>query len=300
MEKDNSIVYWLLQSWVLLLFALAFGLISALYPEEWPLWCQILLGEIAIAFVVAWILIVTAERKHKQRTDIEFAERQRILSKNIFDYIYGVKVPTELFKFVEEKIIESQFYRSNVRVDYTFENDVDSDGFYVWANVSYRVSNLTNNTEDFTCKGTIEKPHGAITGGHELGLQKINIDGKNLTAGQMKKAKSDGKDTDDFFALRHVEPIAAHSHKEFKLTYLMKKNASDYELWRCIEPCEGISLRINAPSDINIKLRAIHPNRKFDFEDRDGGNGRVQVEIQAPLLPQNGVLFWWDKETPET
>lgn len=296
MNEENTTGYWIKQSWALLLFALVFGLLSALYPKEFPLWPRILLGEIAVAFVVAWILIITAERKHKQRSDNDFADRQRVLSRNIFDYIYGVKVPPELWKFVEKNIIESKFYRSNVRVDYTFEKDTVAGGFKVWANVSYRVTNLTDASEDFLCKGTIEKPHGNLPVGEQLGLQKINIDGENLSAAAMKKAKSARNDTEDFFALRHREPIPGNAHKEFKLTYMMRKKDCDYELWRCIEPCEGISVRINGPSNLKIKLRAIHPNRDFDFIDRDGNNGRVHVEIQAPLLPQNGVLFWWDEE----
>lgn len=311
-NRKSNLYYWIREGWWLLLFALVFGLISALYPSNQlpiegapapnhiPQWPRILIAEIAIAFIVSFILIVTAERKHQARTDDDFSDRQKVLSKNIFDYIYGVKVPSDLFKFVEDKIIGAKFFRENVKIDYTFRETPAGDQYTVFSKFSYSVRNLTDNQQKYILKGTIEKPHkdnGRAGGQEPLGLKSLYVDGALLTEEDMEAAKNAAEDTEDYFAVEHPIMIPANDVRKIKGTYLMRKGLSDYELWRCIEPCSGLSVTINAPDDVDMKLRPIHPNRNFDHDDRETmQNGPLCAEIHAPLLPQNGILIWWDKK----
>ena len=69
------------------------------------------------------------------------------------------------------------------------------------------------------------------------------------------------------------------------------KNETDSELWRTMDSCEGIKFKIQHPSGMEINMSAIHPKREFDY--RHAQNNSISVELNEPLTPQNGVMFWW-------
>jgi len=304
---EHSFLYWVKQTWYLPLWALvialgAVGLTTIEIPTDdadvlkVPGWVIFVLAEISVAFIVAWILIFTAERKHHKRADDDHQRRQEDLAQSIFKYIYSVNVPEELFEFIQEHILKCPIYRRAVHVRYRFERIDGTDKFKVFVTQSFTVYNLTNQPYKYTLKGTIEKPHGKPMMEHSPGLLSLSIGADELDIEKLKDAKKGATDTDNYFAVQYDVPIPANGHEDISMTYLMEKTSLDYEFWRCIDPSDSLKVEVDAPKELNIKMRAINVERKWDSYRNGTKTGTITAKISSPLLQQHGVLIWWGND----
>ena len=251
-------------------------------------------AEVAVAFLIAFILILFVETPAREANDVDFREKQRIISKNIFDYIYGVRMPKSLFNFVEHHFLKAKLYRRNMMVTYTFEEKVGS-FWKVRIVSSYTLRNLTRSAIEHTIKGSVEKPHcpPETTQQVQCGLDALYIDDLKITDEQIQNAKNTGdQDTEDSFRFGLKRTIPSEGKIKVSMTMICLQHERDSELCRTLEPARNIKCVINHPKDMNINAAAIHPKRAFDVKIENPGN--LILELDAPLMPQNGILLWWE------
>lgn len=252
-------------------------------------------AEIALGFLVAWILIFFVEVPAQKESDERFQQKQKILSRNIFDYIYGVRMPKSLFKFVEANFLKSKFYRKKLLVEYNFIRKV-GDQWLIRMDAEFDVQNLSDKTETYSIRGTTEKCHlspgdtdvDSIT---ELGLVSLHINHNSMDSSALQAAQSSIPDTDETYRYQEDIKIPANKKVNIKVSYIMLKHARDSEFWRTMDSASALKLKIQHPEGMKIHVSAIHPSREFTYQHSHGNN--VSVEINSPLTPQNGVLFWW-------
>ncbi len=79
------------------------GLAALLWGEPEEVWRKVVyagISEIGFAFIIAWIVSIFVEQKARQEYTKEIMEREITLSKNIFNYLYSIRLPKSIFNSV--------------------------------------------------------------------------------------------------------------------------------------------------------------------------------------------------------
>lgn len=202
-------------------------------------------------------------------------------------------MPDNLFRFIERNLFEAKFYRKNLNVEYNFIEKIEN-RWLVSVVSSFDVHNLTDTKQKYSIEGTAEKPTGKKIPEkleERLGLVSLFINNKKIPPQKVKAAQDSVDDTEDRYVYNHNISIEAGKHTNVKVTYMLLKFERDYECWRTMNSSDRLRVKISHPPNLEINMSAIHPKREFDY--RHSQNNSIVVELNEPLTPQNGVLFWW-------
>jgi hypothetical protein len=256
-----------------------------------------LISELGFAFFIAFIIGITIEIK-------THAERDRQMSRGIISYIYGVNLDNELFLTTEEYVFKTPFYREDLEINYTFLRRRDGK-FLLKYTIGYIVTNVGRHANDYAVHTFVEKEqknNGERTAFPEieLGLQKIIIDGTELTADEITTARDAVADSRDYMQSSHTINIPPGESRRILGVHLMEKWERDAELWQSVNPCSGVSLVVNWAEDFNLDVKAgavhaantgNHPRNGFDSKSYDSNS--LRAALIRPLFPFNGVYMWW-------
>lgn len=244
-----------------------------------------------LVFLVAWILIQFVDKPAKIDSQKDFAEKQAMLSHNIFQYLYGVELPDELFKLIEDKVLKTPFYRRNYTAHYNFTKKI-KDSFLIRVDLECDVYNITDVSKDYKIVGGIEKPtkaHNEIK--EPLGLTEIFIDNVPVSEDEIQKAIKARPNTDDEVTFEHTHRIPAKGCINVKITLWMAKHTRDYEIFRVLESSDSVKMKLFFSEQIDIKAAPIHPIQEFSH--RHMSKNSLTVDMDYPLAPHNGILLWW-------
>lgn len=258
---------------------------------SWKTIAALITSEISIGFLVAWILIYFVDKPAKEEAAQDFTEKQAILSQNIFQYLYGVELPDELFKHIEDKILKTPFYRRNYTIDYNFIKKV-GERYLIKVNIQCDVYNLTDQRQTYSVTGGIERPHSDNAGiSQPLGLTELFINNTSINAEALKEAQDKINDTTEDFRFQHDVDIPPKGSVNIKITLWMTKWSRDYEIFRVLESSGSVKMNLIFSESLSIKASPIHPNGEFSH--RNESENSLSVEMDYPLSPQNGILLWW-------
>lgn len=261
----------------------------------WKTVTALIFVEISVGFLVAWILIQFVDKPAKEDAANDFSQKQAVLSQNIFQYLYGVELPDELFKQIEKNILKTPIYRRNYVATYNFLKEI-GDKFLIKVDIQCDVYNITDSPQEYSVTGGIERPHTDDTGiTQELGLSEMFINNIAVGVDEIEAAQKAIKDTSEEFTFKHDVTIPPRGHINVKLTLWMTKWKRDYEIFRVLESSDSVKMNLIFPKPLSIKCSVIHPNKKFSH--RHESENSLTVEMDYPLAPQNGILLWWG-DTP--
>lgn len=257
--------------------------------------------ELGFAFFIAFVILLTIEIK-------SHAERDRQISKGILSYVYGINLDKELFLTTEEYIFKTPFYRYGLELEYMFIRR-SGDKLLLKYTVSYVVKNVGRHPNNYPIHTFVEKSEA---GGEtseafpdvKLGLQRIVIDGVQVSDKEIRKARDSVPDSNDYMKSSHVVSIPAGDSKRVLGVHLMEKWVRDTELWQSVTPSAGVNLAVAWPEELNMEMHAgavhgannaLHPLNGFDSKSYDQNS--LRASLGQPLFPFNGVNLWWVCET---
>jgi hypothetical protein len=117
-------------------------------------------------------------------------------------------------------------------------------------------------------------------------LERRNNDLQN----QLRSGVDDCKFSAGERTLRKKESVRIHAE------YQMVKEEEDNEFLRSLYPTESLTIRVYYNSDeISApRARSIHAQKLTQIAADNSPNLRIW-RIDRPLLPQQGVVFWWKR-----
>lgn len=263
-----------------------------------------LISELGFAFFIAFVIGITIEIK-------AHAERDKQISRGIISYIYGVNLDNEMFLSTEEYVFKTPFYREDLEISYDFIRR-SKDVFLVKYTISYIVKNVGRGVSKYPIHTFVEKPasgeHSKAFPDVKLGLQKIIVDGEEIDAAEIEKAREAVHDSDEYIQSSYGVDVAPGASRRIMGIHLTEKFERDAELWRSVNPCSGISLVISWDESFNLKMKAsaVHPayntqnhkkrTRLSGFDSKSCDSNSLRASLFKPFFPFNGVYFWWDAE----
>lgn len=250
-----------------------------------------LFSEFGFAFIIAFVVHMTVDLHAK-------IEGEKKVSKGILSYIYGNGFDDRLFRFVETNIFNNAFYRTDAHLEYNFI-DIQDDKILMLQTFSYRLNNVSNKKVNYPIESRIEKTSKTCENlwGSDvrLGIFKICIDGKDLNETELNDADVNREDSDKFKIFEHCVEIEPGGSIEITTFKYHEKFTRDCELWRSIKSCNGLNGKIRWGKNIPIKLNIdpVHCLDEFHFFSEVPGD--ITFIMKDPLVPDNGVYFWWEK-----
>ncbi len=253
-----------------------------------------LVSEFGFAFFIAYVLTISLEIHQKR-------EHDRQISRGLLSVVYGVNLDQQLFQSTEKYVFKNHFYRRDVVVEFDFLKVV-GEWMLLKYTITYTVENVGSGKASYLIDGHVEKvpEHSELLEGDMcFGLNKVYVDGVELSKEQIRAARDLVPDDDKYRRSRHAVPFESGEKKMVRTIALTAKRTTDNELWRSLLPCSSASLRITWPETIKLKMLAepVHPSDSFKFEDADPGTRAFFGTIDEPLFPHNGFIFWWSPES---
>jgi membrane protein implicated in regulation of membrane protease activity len=292
---DRAISFMANYAFVLGLLFVTFAVGLLLHFEPHSLYLKVFLvagGEVGFAFIIAAFFSKTVEKQARREYNQYVTNREKVLSKNIFDYLYSVKIDDKVFKFIEENIYQNPFYRTNLDVEYEFCEE-DGDWFVMRQTLSYSVRNISSKEQVFFVNYDIEKPLGSnLPNFEKLGVYKLKIGKMELSPQQIEDADLAGEDSDLFKKYRHKCTLRPSEKIDVVIGAHLPKRHRDAEQWRSSLTSDGMKARIRYDAKrYDVKFMCVHPNAA-EIEPQYEPH-QIHVTLSEPLLPKHGLYFWW-------
>jgi len=78
-----------------------------------------------------------------------------------------------------------------------------------------------------------------------------------------------------------------------KMTGTTVKRKIDSEVWASVLPSDGVVVRIEAPTDIELHCRANHSKSIVKCETHDAKMERVW-KLEHGMIPYQSIIVWWN------
>ena len=269
-------------------------------------WYHHAIRDLGIAIIVSFIVIITIEQRQRREQDAaikKFLERSH---RGLFEIIFGVNLPRNVWDLLTEKIMNEKFFRKDTHV---FYNITIPDGLSPIGNIPavlvrqetrMEIENLTGSKIKYEARFFVEKrqkDNFQLETENPPSIQLFidHVEVKNIG----KPSESNPGDVDSEYNLyQHNIDIAGKDSRHLIVgDYPRRKLISDTEFWRSIYPCDGLSITLDFPACLTVGLDAIHPDNVEIIHKSDT---LIHARISRPLLPHNGFTFWWSPKAPPT
>lgn len=263
--------------------------------------------EFGFACVIGCVIAYTIERVSRREFDRAVDSRINAIQRNVFRSTYGRNMTEGLVREVEKLILEANFLRHGHRITYHLSKcrardldpsdttipdiDVVKTEVILW----YDVENISTLPREYTLTLTVEKPP------YEALKRFVEIDSLVVSGKEYSKEERTKFTSDKPGEVLLQTPVSIDSKKRISVrsSWKMIKLATDVELWRSFLPSDGMTLCVHFPEGTEAKdANAIHRTAVIP---RHVGDVYCEWAIEGPVLPQQGILFWWrcgDQTTP--
>ncbi len=282
-----------------------------------------------IAFMVSFAVERAARRefsdlirtKVREFTDLVHAHRSeftdhvhqqlKAIRDEVFRATFGRAFPDQYIDEIERTIFGAEFLRHGHRQIYTLHllntSDLNPDSsedelpditlMQCEVTMSYEVENISPIPQDFKVRLELEKPtfKSLI---QFVRIYRVTINDKDMLPDQLQCADKDCPDTEDFRCFEYVvKDVAPGTRVRVQAYWTFLKDADDVELWRSIYPSDGMLLGVNFPREVLAKgahamHRVILSMKEFE------GRSYYEWSIDQPVLPHQGIAFWWRSTNP--
>ncbi len=267
---------------------------KAAWMHGWLQYFYTFSREFGFALIIAFVIAMGIERTSRNRLNSEVSKHLEDIEKNVFAAVYNTRQDPGIIELLETEIFGKPFFRTGYEIEATFKELADYKQermFRVEIYCRYKVHNITNKPRSFHFHATVEKPYEPSLA-HLAEMTSLAVDGKPLTADQLKQANENQPDTDDYRKYKWDEAVPADKSILVETKYTVIKYARDALVWQVYDPCDSIKMTVYHPVDITVSGDAIH---SFEAEKRgvDPSDVVFTIRVNRPLFPNNGVQIWW-------
>ncbi len=272
-----------------------------IFPPKTLLW-KILFGgitEIGFAGVIAWCVAFIIEKSAREDYDRYTQEKARLISKNVFGFLYGVHLPKKVFAVLETHLFKPKVSKTSQKLEYELQlpDEINSEWLKMRCEYDYVLQNLSDELiKNHPVKFYVSDPTDSSAPEMEgLGLQSLTIGDENVDKSDfddLDKAAANGDGTRQYEKLVDILP---NGSVRVRVTFFQAKRIMDNDLYQtsCITEDFELKLRYD-PAAFDVYIEPVHAVSKFnrDIPAHDGSHCRT-VSIDTTLLPGNGVFMWW-------
>jgi hypothetical protein len=266
---------------------------------------QELFRDTGIAFVVAFIIIITIEQKSRRELNERIQQFMQLSHQYLFKSVFGVDLPQRMYDLVQERILKEPFYRFGTQVNYDLRPLTDQASTRFGArrllldvDFSYTVKNLSDREQPYAVKFFVENNFPMRTGADRVPAvpqPRVSINGVPLTEAELRAADAQWFNTPGMTRYIHEISLARGATAHIKVEHTLDKLIADSETWRSIYPCDGLNVSISYPDELTVEVDGIH---RSDLVTIHKSPVSYRGEIREPLFPANGIVFWWHPRQP--
>lgn len=280
--------------------AIGITLILAFPPKS--LMYKIIYGvvtELGFAAIIAWGVAVTLEKSAREEYDQYTQEKARVISKNVFGFLYGVHLPKRVFKAIETHLFKPKVIKTSQKLEYELlkPDAANREWIKMRCEYDYVLQNLSDETiRNHPVRFYVSDPTDSEAPKMDgLGLQSLTIGRENIEKSQfddLDKAAPDGDGIRKYEKLVDIEP---QDSIRVQVTFFQSKRIMDNDLYQTSCITENFELRLRYdPAVYDVYIEAVHAETNFDRDipAHNGSHCRT-VSIETALLPGNGVFMWW-------
>lgn len=262
-----------------------------------------LLKEVGFAFLIAWGVAITIERKAHERDLKNAASERSRIAENVVQAVYGLQHDRRYVRTVIERSLQPPVVRERYKVKMTIDalspEELDKIGVsdpkrfvklhqlsrYRFLNVSHQeVSHVMGYGLPVRSKKELRDFARVL---------QVKLDGVSLTQAEIDEAlqPDDGDPSKNY---KWERKIAPQGHIDVLVESMSVKEFSDNEVWRNYHPTiRGMELeaKINIP-DMVKGLRALTSSPASELWNVDMTHD-TSWTIEGPILPNESVVFWW-------
>jgi hypothetical protein len=267
------------------------------------------LVELGIALIIAYFISVSIE-KYSRETHNEHVQRQiEIIKRSVFESVYKSRYDRAFVDFVENNIFKYPLFRREYRLSIRIlphqraaaKPTLDpEDPVVLSINVRSIYENISTNSFVHPISTFIER-HMSYSPDEEPRLHSVRIGGKqhlfkddqaftNAQLGQLTEFT-------DVKNYRINVQFLPRQQIEIELNYHIIKCARDELSWRCVDPADGFHLMLSHTDKLVSYATPIHNRNDIKPETQKGGLD-LELKINEPLFPHNGVALWWRPKKP--
>lgn len=259
---------------------------------------QPFLKHLGFSLIVSVVIILTVEisfRKwHKDAADKAIADIKR----NLFHAIYSRYIPDVVLEQVEKCLLKCDISRSQYEIAYELEliddnedetlTDYSDDYLLVNASTSYVLENLRGCDVEHNVIVELELPPDSILNRYTQ-IISVQIDNTIFSASEIDQYTSHEDGIHRIF--KYPITIGSNQRVPVEITAQMIKRRTDVEVWASILPSDGVTLRVLAPREIEVKATANH------FEELEGPVPGPKFEkrwkLHHGIFPYQSIIWWW-------
>jgi len=256
--------------------------------------------EVGFAFSIAWGVGRTVEKGARKEFNDYVQRSGRVLSQNVFGYLYSVNFPRSAFKVMEDHIFSQPIIKTRQVIEMELiDPEPDSEWVKMRCQFDYTLKNMADTVINHPVRFHASKIAGMDEPpDHEIGLKSLTIGDDQIDPSRFEEI--DRSAEDEVGQQKFVEEVVLGPKEEVRVrvTFIQHKRVNDNDLWQSNSVCEGFELNFRYNPDLfDLFLEPVHPSNKFksDLGPTNGDNCR-RVEIEQALLPKNGVFMWWNRK----
>ncbi|MEQ8815573.1 hypothetical protein [Thalassobaculum sp.] len=260
------------------------------------------LKELFFALVIACVVSVGIEATAKKELNNEISENLRRIQENVLAATFGKQIPSELFSETRDLVLKADFVRTRHRAQYVLSvvnlkdlkiTSYDLKMIKMVVIVYSTVKNVSGTKKDYDVRLEVEKAPFIELEPLTV-IKRIQIGETELGKGSIRFADASERDTDMYKKLHHtVSSIEPGSEINIVTEINSFKFMTDTEVWRSLYPGLNMDLEVQFPPEIlKVGASALHRTGARSVLT-DSASGRYNWQIDQPVLPHQGMLFWW-------
>lgn len=262
-------------------------------------WTTLFIKELGFAFLIGSIISVGIEEVARYEHNKLVKTQMEKLNQNVIEAVYSRDFPNEIFQHIENAILNKPYLRDNLEVTFIIDYIDPSDKYLrdyapvlIKIASSYKQINLSRESKSHAPEVFIEKPWDGDLEEY-CKINNVSIDKRAFTESEILTADNAASDTENYIRFKFDEvDIPPAKSAYFEIEYQLVKLARDMTTWRTLYTCKNGRFNIIHPEDMEVFIEPIHPDEAISCGPTEGGKYR-QIQIDAPLLPQNGIVLWW-------
>lgn len=254
---------------------------------------QSALIEFAVGVFIAIVLAITVERYATEQFRREVDRALQLTRESVFEAVFSTMMPDSIFKEIRELILAQPFVRKDVyaAVSMRWPADGDRETLDFTTAFAYDVRNLSARTQKYTVYAQLSRPNDPRLS-QKIEFHELSIGGKSADKYTGERLESLLSSGDTHLTLRKVIEMGPGGSEHIAMRFWRRIECEDYYTLNMGYPTEGLTLVVDHPEDIVVKLRVNHPSpdRLVTLPSSEVLRG---WKLEGGILPYQGLEIWW-------
>ncbi|MGR9105482.1 MAG: hypothetical protein ACU843_00985 [Gammaproteobacteria bacterium] len=254
-----------------------------------------LFRELGFGCLIALVLIVFVERSSREEQAHSVEKQRAAISENVFKGVFSLHTPASIIESVSNQIFKAKVIREHHKNDYHF-TEIANAGSQRFLQVNVTADYLLRNIADEEIRVPIRLGFPVppvATFLDRVKVQKISIDGRELTAEEIQEGDQSAEDPPNRIRYAWYRQVPRGGSIHVIANYTLIKERSDNEVWQTLYP--GLGMELTANINVQGLEFGVHPLHEREVTKLSGvGNtGTHRWALNEAVLPHQGMILWW-------